>query len=60
MFSARERVAQRLAELMVVDHLKIDDAFFPELRGHFTEAAVLGIDLVWASRGWPAIGPTCS
>ena len=43
LFSARERVALRFAELMAVDHLKIDDALFAELRGHFTEAEIVEI-----------------
>jgi alkylhydroperoxidase family enzyme len=47
LFSARERIALRFAELMAVDHLKIDDALFAELRRHFTEAEIveLGVSI---------------
>ena len=40
-FSAPERVALRFAELMAVDHLKIDDALFAELRGRVTGAEIV-------------------
>ena len=37
-FTPREQVALRFAELMALDHHRIDDAFFIELKQHFTEA----------------------
>jgi alkylhydroperoxidase family enzyme len=40
-FTPRERVALRFAELMAVDHHKVDDAVFAELRRHFTDAEVV-------------------
>ncbi len=40
-FTPRERAALRFAELMAVDHHKVDDAAFAELRRHFTEAEVV-------------------
>lgn len=40
-FTPRERVALRFAELMAVDHHKVDDAMFAELRRHFTDAEVV-------------------
>jgi alkylhydroperoxidase family enzyme len=47
LFTPRERIALRFAELMAVDHLKIDDALFAELRRHFTEAEIveLGVSI---------------
>ena len=39
--SARERVAIRFAEKLAVDHHKIDDALWAELRRHFTEAEIV-------------------
>jgi alkylhydroperoxidase family enzyme len=41
MFTDRERVAIRFAELMATDHLKIDDAFFEDLRRHFSDAEIV-------------------
>jgi alkylhydroperoxidase family enzyme len=40
-FTDRERVAIRFAELMATDHLKIDDAFFEALRRHFSDAEIV-------------------
>lgn len=40
-FTPRERVALRFAELMAFDHHKVDDAMFAELRRHFTDAEVV-------------------
>jgi alkylhydroperoxidase family enzyme len=37
----RERAAVRFAERFAVDHLKIDDAFWSELRRHFSEAEII-------------------
>jgi alkylhydroperoxidase family enzyme len=39
--SPRERVAIRFAEKLAVDHRKIDDAFWAELRRHFSEAEIV-------------------
>jgi alkylhydroperoxidase family enzyme len=41
LLSARERVALRFAEKLAVDHHKIDDAFWAELRGHFSEGEII-------------------
>ena len=41
MLSARERAALRYAEKLAVDHQKIDDVFWAELRRHFTEAEII-------------------
>jgi alkylhydroperoxidase family enzyme len=39
--SPRERAALRFAEKLAVDHHKIDDAFWSELRRHFSEAEII-------------------
>lgn len=46
-FTPREQVALRFAELMALDHHRIDDAFFIELKQHFTEAEIveLGVSI---------------
>ncbi len=36
-FTPREMLALRFATTMAQDHHKLDDAFFGELRGHFTD-----------------------
>ena len=41
LFSGRERTAVRFAEKLAVDHHKVDDALWSELRGHFSEAEVI-------------------
>jgi alkylhydroperoxidase family enzyme len=41
LLTARERAALRFAEKLAVDHHKIDDAFWAELRSHFTEAEIV-------------------
>ena len=41
LFSPRERVALRFADLMATEHLRIDDAVFAELRRHFSEAQIV-------------------
>jgi alkylhydroperoxidase family enzyme len=41
LLSPRERVAIRFAEKLAVDHRKIDDAFWTELRRHFSEAEIV-------------------
>jgi alkylhydroperoxidase family enzyme len=40
-FTPRERVALRFAELLAVDHHKIDDALFAALREHFSDAQII-------------------
>ena len=37
----RERLAVRFAEKLAVDHRKIDDAFWDELRSQFSEAEII-------------------
>jgi len=44
LLSARERAAVRFAEKMAVDHHKVDDALWAELRAHFSEAEIIGIE----------------
>jgi alkylhydroperoxidase family enzyme len=39
--SARERAAIRFAEKLAIDHHKVDDALWAELRHHFSEAEVI-------------------
>jgi alkylhydroperoxidase family enzyme len=41
LLTPRERAAIRFAERFTVDHLKIDDAFWSELRRHFSEAEII-------------------
>jgi alkylhydroperoxidase family enzyme len=41
LLSARERAAVRFAEKMAVDHHKVDDALWAELRAHFSEAEII-------------------
>ena len=41
LLTARERAALRYAEKLAVDHHKVDDAFWQELRSHFTEAEII-------------------
>ena len=41
LLTPRERVALRYAEKLAVDHHKIDDAFWAELRAHFSEAEII-------------------
>ena len=41
LLSARERAAIRFAEKLAVDHQKVDDAQWAELRGHFSDAEVI-------------------
>jgi alkylhydroperoxidase family enzyme len=37
----RERVAIRFAEKLAVDHQKVDEALWSELREHFSEAEII-------------------
>ena len=41
LLSPRERVALRFAEKLAVDHHKVDDALWDELRRHFSEAEIV-------------------
>jgi alkylhydroperoxidase family enzyme len=41
LLSPRERAAIRFAEKLAVDHQKVDDAFWAELRRHFAEAEIV-------------------
>ena len=41
LLTARERAAVKFAEKLAVDHQKVDDAFWSELRAHFTEAEII-------------------
>src|SRR6266849_542604 len=45
-FTPREMLALRFATLMAQDHHKLDDAFFGELRGHFTDAEIIELGMV--------------
>ena len=41
LLSPRERAAIRFAEKLAVDHRKVDDAFWSEIRRHFSEAEIV-------------------
>jgi alkylhydroperoxidase family enzyme len=41
LLTPRERAGIRFAEKLAVDHRKIDDAFWAELRAHFSEAEII-------------------
>lgn len=41
LLSARERAAVRFAEKLAVDHHKVDDALWAELRAQFSEAEII-------------------
>ena len=41
LLSARERAAIRFAEKLAVDHHKVDDTFWSEMRSHFSEAEII-------------------
>jgi len=45
-FTPREMVALRFATLMAQDHHKLDDAFFRELRAHFTDPEIIELGMV--------------
>ena len=45
-FTPRETVALRFATLMAEDHHKIDDAFFADLRAHFTDPEIIELGMV--------------
>jgi alkylhydroperoxidase family enzyme len=41
LLSARERAAIRFAEKLAVDHQKVNDAQWAEMRSHFSEAEII-------------------
>jgi alkylhydroperoxidase family enzyme len=41
MVTTRERAALRFAEKLAVDHHKVDDRLWAELRGQFSEAEII-------------------
>lgn len=41
LLTARERAAIRFADKLAVDHRKVDDALWAELRRHFSEAEII-------------------
>jgi len=41
LITPRERAALRFAEKLAVDHQKVEDALWSELRGHFSEAEII-------------------
>jgi alkylhydroperoxidase family enzyme len=41
LLSARERAAVRFAEKLAVDHHKVDDTLWSEMRSHFSEAEIV-------------------
>lgn len=45
-FAPRERLALRFAERMALDHRRLDDAFFGELRAHFSDPEIIELGLV--------------
>ncbi len=47
-FTPREQLALQFAELMAMDHHKIDDAFFAELKQRFTEAEIVELGVTVA------------
>lgn len=48
MFTPRERLAIRFAELMATDHHKVDEAFFAELKQYFTHAEIVELGVLTA------------
>ena len=45
-FTPRERAALGFAEKLAVDHHGIDDAFFDELRGQFSDPEILELGMM--------------
>lgn len=41
LLTPRERAAVRFAEKLAVDHLKVDDALWAEVRAQFSEAEII-------------------
>ncbi len=45
-FSERETLALRFAERMALDHHRLDDAFFADLRQAFSDAEILELGMI--------------
>jgi alkylhydroperoxidase family enzyme len=45
-FSPREQSALAYAELMAIDHQQVDDAFFRQLREHFTDPEIIELGMM--------------
>ena len=45
-FSEREKLALRFAERMALDHHRLDDAFFTDLREGFSDAEILELGMI--------------
>ena len=45
-FSEREKLALRIAERMALDHHRLDDAFFSDLRQVFSDAEILELGMI--------------
>lgn len=43
-----EKIAIRYGELMATDHLRIDDAVYEELRGHYTQEQIVELGMIVA------------
>jgi alkylhydroperoxidase family enzyme len=48
MFTPRERLAIRFAELLAADHHRLDAEFFAELKRHFTDAEIVELGVTTA------------
>jgi len=48
-YSEHEKLAIEYAERFALDHLNIDDAFFDQLRGAFSDAEVLDLTICVAA-----------
>src|SRR5678816_1748906 len=57
-FTEREKVAFRYADRMYVDHHKVDDVLFAEVRAHFSPDETL--ELTWAIAEFIALGKVIS
>ena len=47
-FSEREKLALRFAERMALDHHRLDDAFFHQLRAVFTDPEIVELGMITA------------
>ena len=45
-YSPREKLALRFAELMALDHHKVDDEFFEGLRQQFTDPEIFELGMI--------------
>jgi alkylhydroperoxidase family enzyme len=48
LFTPREGLAVRFAELLAADHHKIDEVFFAELKQHFSDAEIVELGVTTA------------